>query len=167
MKAESLIYLPANKQLILHLTEHPPADLLQRWENKPLDVEIKLHKEKRSLDANSFLWLLLQKIAEVLHTSKDEVYLQMLERYGQFTHLIVKKNAVDKLIEQWRICRVLGDVNIKGQQGTQVQCFFGSSTYDTAQFSILLNGVVDEAKELGIEVLPQEEVDSMLAQWNT
>ena len=166
MKADSIIYLPLDKQLILHLTEHPSADALQRFENKLLDVEIKLHKEKRSLDANAYLWVLLQKIAEVLHTSKDEVYLQMLERYGQFSHIIVKKQAVDKVIQQWRTCRVLGDVTVGGQQGVQIQCFFGSSTYNTQEFSVLLNGVVDECKALDIETRPQEEIDSMLALWN-
>ena len=55
-------------------------------------TEIKEYREKRSLDANAYMWVLLEKMAASMNTSKDEGYLQMLERYGVFTHIVVKSS---------------------------------------------------------------------------
>ena len=107
----------------------------------------------------------MQKIAEVLHTTKDEVYLEMLSRYGVFTHIIVKPNVVDRVKAEWRTVRELGEVTINGKTGIQLQCFFGSSTYDSKEFSVLLDGVIHEAEELGIETLGQAEADRMIKEW--
>ena len=57
---------------------------------KVLQVQITIKRKQRSLDANAYLWALLGEMARVLYTDKDELYLQMLERYGVFTHIIVR-----------------------------------------------------------------------------
>jgi hypothetical protein len=132
---------------------------------KHLQVEIKQYRAKRSLDANAYLWVLLQQMAEVLNTSKDELYLEMLSRYGVFTHIIVKPNMVEKVKQEWRTVRELGEVTVNGQTGVQLQCYFGSSTYNSKEFSMLLDGVISEAKELGIEVMPPAEIESMKQAW--
>ena len=132
---------------------------------KLLAVEIKQYRQKRSLDANGMLWAILQQIAEAIRSTKDEVYLQMLERYGQFTHIIVKPNIVEKVKHEWRTVRELGEVTVNGQTGIQLQCYFGSHSYDTKEFSVLLNGVIDEARALGIEVITEEEKSLLLQEW--
>ena len=38
---------------------------------KELSVEIKQFRNKRSLDANAYMWVLLSKLSVVLNTSKD------------------------------------------------------------------------------------------------
>lgn len=48
-----------------------------------LDVEIKKHRKKRSLDANSYYWLLCSKLAEAMHVSKPYMHNRLLRRYGQ------------------------------------------------------------------------------------
>lgn len=134
-------------------------------QGKTLDVEIEQHREKRSLDANAYLWVLLSKIAEAIKSSKDEVYLQMLERYGQFTHIIVLPKAVEKIKKEWRTVRELGEVTVNGKKGVQLQCYYGSSTYNSKEFNTLLSGVVDEAKELDIETATPEEQARMISEW--
>jgi hypothetical protein len=133
--------------------------------DKKLSVEIKQHRAARSLDANGYLWALLQQMAEVLKTSKDEIYLQMLERYGVFTHVIVKPDAAERIRNEWRTVRDLGEVKVNGKIGVQLQCYYGSHTYDTKEFSVLLDGVIYEAKELGIETLPPEQINDMKNEW--
>jgi hypothetical protein len=123
------------------------------------------YRNKRSLDANAYMWVLLQKMAEVLHTSKDELYLEMLSKYGVYTHMIVKPNAVERTMQIWRTARVLGEVTVNGQTGIQLQCYYGSSTYDTKEMSFLIDRVVDECKELGIETLPPAELEEMKRMW--
>ena len=142
------------------------ADLKNSIENgKLLVVEVKQYHQHRSLNSNAFLWVMLEKMAGVLNTTKDELYLLMLERYGVFTHLIVKEIAAERIIREWRTVRNLGPVVIGGTKGIQLQCYFGSSTYDTAEMSRLIDGVVSECREVGIETLPDETIKSMNYEW--
>lgn len=132
---------------------------------KILDISIKQYRKKRSLDANGMLWVILNEIAIVLGTSKDEVYLEMLSRYGVFTHVIVKLEVVEKIKREWRTVKELGEVTVNGQTGIQLQCYFGSSTYNTKEFSTLLEGVIYEAKELGIDTITDREKEELLSKW--
>lgn len=132
---------------------------------KKLRIEAKKYRNRRSLDANAYLWVLLQKIAEVLRTDKWSVYLQMLKRYGQFTYIVVKPGAVEAVKKQWRECEEIGEIDVNGTKAVQMLCYYGSSTYDTKDFSILLDGVISEAKDLGIETLPSEELERMMEQY--
>ena len=131
-----------------------------------LSIKAVKHRNKRSLDANAYCWVILQKIAEVLHQDKWNVYLEMLGKYGVFTHIIVKPNVVDKVKEEWRTVKELGEVSVNGITGIQLQCYFGSSTYNTKEMSVLIDGIVYEAKELGIETLPPDELERMKIEWN-
>lgn len=132
-----------------------------------LSIRAVKYREKRSLDANAYLWVLLQKMAEVLHQDKWNIYLEMLGRYGVFTHIIVKPNVVEKVKEEWRTVKELGEVCVNGTTGIQLQCYFGSSTYNSKEMSVLIDGVVSEAKEMGIETLPPYELERMKAEWQT
>lgn len=132
---------------------------------KKLEVTIVPERKKRSLNCNSYLWLLLGEMAAKLRTSKDELYLEMLSRYGVFTHVVVKPNVVDRVKAEWRTVRELGEVTINGQTGIQLQCYFGSSTYNTQEFTRLLDGVISEAKELGITLISDADKAIMLAEW--
>ena len=144
------------------------AELKQVLERgKVLSVEIKQHRERRSLDANAYLWVLLQQLAEVLDTTKDELYLQMLERYGVFTHIVVKPQVAERVKQEWRTVRELGQVTVNGKSGVQLQCYFGSSTYDSREMAHLIDGVVSECKEMGIETMPEEELKLLLTEWGT
>ena len=132
---------------------------------KELVCEIKQYRAKRSLDSNSYLWVILNEMATILKTNKDELYLEVLSRYGVFTHVIVKPEIVSRVIEQWRTARELGEVTINGKTGIQIQCYFGSSTYTNLEMSKLLEGVVSEAKELGINTVTPKEMELMHKAW--
>ena len=132
---------------------------------KLLAVEIKQKRKGRSLDSNAYLWVLLSKMAAALNTSKDELYLEMLDRYGIFTHIVVKPSVVDRVKEEWRTVRELGEVTVNGKTGVQLMCFFGSSTYNTKEMSVLIDGVVSECKELGIETIPSDQLENLKKSW--
>lgn len=133
--------------------------------NRDLAIEIKKKSEKRSKDANSYAWHLMQKIGKYICKSKDEVYIDMLGRYGVFTHIIVKPSVVERVEEEWRLVRNLGEVTINGKTGIQLQCYFGSSTYTTEEMAVFIDGIVSECKEMGIETLSNEEIDKMKKEW--
>ena len=127
--------------------------------------QIEKEKKLRSLNANSYLWLMCDKIANAIGSDKDSVYLEMLERYGVFTHIVVKPNVVNKVAEQFKLVRELGEVTINGTTGIQLQVYYGSHTYDTKEMSNLLNGVVSEAQFLGIQTLEDIEINRLIREW--
>ena len=120
--------------------------IIQWLLNQPQDIlfEIKEHKEKRSNNANRLLWHCLDQIAKAMIPPADkwDVYLMMLKRYGKFTYICVKPNVVDAMKKQWRESEVIGHVDINGQDSVQMLCYFGSHTYDTKEFSVLLDGII-------------------------
>lgn len=139
-----------------------PKELIQ-WlfdQDKNKLFEIKEHKEKRSLNANALFWNLVGKIADAIRSSKDEVYLLMLKRYGQSEKVYISKD-VD-------ITGYFNYFEASGEYGNmrEYTIFKGSSEYNTEEMSILIDGVISEAKELGIETLPPWEIERMVQRWN-
>lgn len=132
---------------------------------KKLRIKAVQYREKRSLDANAYLWVLLQKLAEALRSDKWSIYLQMLKRYGQFTYIVVKPGAVEAVKRQWRECEEVGKIDVNGTEAVQMLCYYGSSTYDTKEMSVLIDGVVSECQELGIETLPPNELQRIKESW--
>lgn len=132
---------------------------------KKLRIKAVQYREKRSLDANAYLWVLLGKIATVLRADKWDIYLKMLKRYGKYTYIVVKPSVVDAVKKQWREVEELGEISVNGQTGIQLLCYFGSSTYDTQEMAVLIDGVIGEAQELEIETLPPAEIRRMKEQW--
>ena len=130
-----------------------------------LNIEAVKYSRKRSLDANGLLWALLGQIATALRTDKWDIYLQMLKRYGKYTYICVKPNAVDAVKNQWRECEEIGEVDINGRKAVQLLCYFGSSTYNTREFSVLLDGVISEMKEMGLATPLSKDMERALAQW--
>lgn len=128
--------------------------------NNSTPYRLKLLKwtEKRSPDANAYLWVLCSKMAEVLGTSKDEVYEELLQRYGLVDDEIVitVKKSVDmsKVEGHWHLLKSddkwCGYIRIRG-----------TSEYDRREMAHFLDMVVEDAKELGIETLPPAELERM------
>lgn len=75
----------------------------------------------------------------------------MLKRYGKFTYIVVRESAVEAVKRQWRESEVIGEVVVNGQKAVQMLCYFGSSTYNTQEFSVLLDGVISEMQEIGLQ----------------
>ena len=132
-----------------------------------LSIRAVKYREKRSLDANALLWVCLGQIAGAMSPPADkwDIYLQMLKRYGKYTYICVKPNVVEAVKQQWRECEVIGEVNINGKTAVQLLCYFGSSTYDAKEFSVLLDGVISEMVEMGIQAPTSEEMRRSLELW--
>ena len=134
-------------------------------QGKRLTVEVTREKKRRSLDANAYLWVLLGKMAAVLQTDKDAVYIEMLSRYGVYTHVVVKPQVAERVKQEWRTVRELGEVTVNGKVGIQLQCYFGSSSYTTAEMATLIDGVISECKDMGIETATPAELARMKGEW--
>lgn len=132
---------------------------------KDLDITAKPHREKRSLNANALLWACIGDIAKAVHADRWEIYLSLLKRYGKYTYVCVKPQAVEMLKRQWREVEEIGPIDIHGQTAMQLLCFYGSSTYNTEDFGHLLEGTLSEMKELGLSLPMPNNIRDALAQW--
>lgn len=140
---------------------------IDKIKDKLLRITAKQYREKRSPDSNAYAWVLMQKIAEANHSDKWSVYLEMLEKYSRaFTHIIVRPDVVDRVKEEWRTVRDLGEITVNGQTGIQLQCYFGSSTFDTKEMSVFIDGLIEECRQLEIETLPPNEIERMKREWD-
>ena len=134
---------------------------------KQVSVEAKVHRQRRSLDANSYCWVLSQKIAEAIGNTKEYVYKQAIKQVGQFEIVPIRDDVVEKWIQAWESkglgwqAEVLEKSKLEGY--TNIINYYGSSVYDTKNFSILLNEIIHQAKELGIETITEDKKKVLLS----
>lgn len=155
-----------NEWLVSLRLHHADEEPLNQLSSEPvLDISIDKPKKRRSLNANALLWKCLGDIAADRRADKWEIYLEMLKRYGQYTYIVIKPKAYPMLKRQWRECEQIGEIDIHGERAIQCLCYYGSSTYDSKEFSVLLDGVISEMKELGLETPMPEIVRSAIEEW--
>jgi hypothetical protein len=139
-----------------------------------VDVISKKHRKKRSLDANSYFHVLVGKIADELGISKTRCKNILIGRYGQQEFLddgqqvILKCNIpVSKMYEnEFLHCLPCGCKEENGNEVVFYKVFRGSHTLDTREMSILIEGTVQEAKDLGIETMPPDKLKELLSKWH-
>ena len=131
------------------------------------ELDIRSVRKHRSLDANRYFWALVREIAVLLHTSEDEVYLGMLERYGVCEILPIQPESekLESLKKKWRLVVDMGDCEVNETKMRKVKCFYGSSQYDTREMSHLIDGTISECQKMGIPTLPPAEIERMVEAW--
>lgn len=131
--------------------------------------EVKEYRKKRSLNANSYAWVLCSSIANILGSTKEEVYKKVIREVGEFEVIPIRKDAVEKFIKIWR-SKGLGwlcDAKPSKLDGyVNVTVYYGSSVYDTQQMSRLINSLVDEAKVLGIVTLDELKIKELIDRYD-
>lgn len=134
-----------------------------------VDVTVKKHREKRSLDANAYAWALMDKLAEATGTPTSEVYRQAVKDVGGNTEIVcVREKAVQKLCGGWNKNGIgwqteVMDSKIDGCKN--VVLYYGSSTFDTKQMSRLIDNIVQDCKAVGIETLTPQQLDALKEDW--
>ena len=132
--------------------------------DKEYQVEIKEYRKKRSLNANAYAWVLINKIANVMRLSKEEVYLNMLKHYGQSQ--IVSIVSEVNLTGYFKYFEVIGTSTLNNKEFNHIKVYKGSSEYDTKEMSIFIDGIVQEAKQLDIETLTPNQLAELKSLWN-
>lgn len=131
-------------------------------DGKTYTVEIKDKKEKRSREANAYAWVLLGRLAEKLHISKEDIYRELIKNIGGNSEIVcVQNKAVERLCDGWErngIGWVTDTMESKIDGCTNVILYYGSSTYDTVQMHRLIALIVQECEQQGIETLTPEEL---------
>ena len=156
-------------------TDENAEKIFDSFNGHEVEIEVKRRSEKRSLDANAYYWVIVTKISEKLNVSKPYLHNLMLRRYGQIALLDDKavyvvipdteKAELQTLEAETYHLKPTSQVKC-GRDGMTYRTYMmlrGSSDYNTAEMSILIDGAVSEAKELGIETLPPDKIKEMMA----
>lgn len=128
------------------------------------NYEIERKRKKRSTDANALCWAVCTEIANELRTDKESIYVDMLKRYGQ-SDVVSVLSSVD-VKGYFKYYDEFGKGTVNGKEFTHYRVYKGSSEYDTREMSILIDGIIDEAKTLGIEVISEREKSLLLQEWD-
>ena len=149
-------------------------DIVEQLKNEnKLTIELKKWRQKRSLDANSYCWVLCDKIAKELCkdgtiVTKEDVYKDAILQIGSFEPFIVQEKTYMNFKRIWEkqgLGFLVQEVS-KKDKCIKVNCYYGSSTYNTKEMSLLIECIVELAKTLNIETKPQSEIDSLLEEWD-
>ena len=137
--------------------------IFQLDNNKLYDVKITEHRNKRSKNANSYMWELVGKMADVLGSGKEEIYLQELKKYGQSLLIPVKRGSLPNGYFKYYEFECVSTIN--GKEADWYKVYKGSSDYDTKEMSILIDGVVSDCKELEIPTIDDYQIELMIKDW--
>ena len=131
------------------------------WQlDKEKRYEIKEYKEKRSINSNAYAWKLITEIGNVLRKSKEEVYLQMLKDYGQ-SEIVSMLSSINPE-GYFKYYEKFGTGVVNKKEFTHYKIFKGSSEFDKKEMSIFIDGIIQEAKSVGIQTLDEIEIEELI-----
>ena len=139
-------------------------------DDKEYSLVIDKAVKKRSNDANRYFWELVGKLSEKINVSPEDIYRTYIKDIGgNYEVLPIKDEAVDTWKSIWRQrgigwqCDVIGESKLRGY--TNVICYYGSSTYNSKQFSRLIDFCIQDCKTQGIETMTPTELESLMANY--
>lgn len=147
------------------------AATYDKLKDGPVAVEIKKATKKRSKDANSLCWAMCHDIGNAIvpPVPKEEVYRKAIREVGEYEPLPIRADAVETFQRRWAakgtgwFAEVIDDSKLPGYK--LVFAYYGSSTYDTAEMSRLIDYLVEDARNMGIPIPASKEQEEALRAW--
>ncbi len=163
--ADFLFITPERQRLTIDVFD----DLRELYEKlKDSDVEIKITRrtQKRSLDANAYMWVLLDKLAAETGIPIKILYFDYLRNVGGNMEVYCGiPKAIDALCADWETRGTFGypydrfPSKIEGCEN--VRLYYGSSTFDSVTMARMIDNIVMDCKQFGIETMPDDELKSL------
>lgn len=152
MKAKILKREQYSAGVNLNLIIQDEPEVLEELMKLPEEVDLKIKRfaKKRSKNANDYFWELVGQMADKLHATKEEIYFEQLKKYGQSVTVTVKE-GVELDRAGIKYYEKLKDGLYRNTKFVAYRVFIGSSQYNTQEMSVLIEGTVQDAKELGIQ----------------
>lgn len=143
----------------LSLPRHHAEDL-KALVDVDVAVDVKKWRNKRSLSANAYCWVLITQIAQSMTPpmNKEEVYVEMLKRYGQGGFISIQADKASDVTRAFDYYVQKGEGEVNGKKFLHYMVYVGSSKYNTKEMATFISGIVEEAKDLGIETLTPDEL---------
>jgi hypothetical protein len=155
--------------LLTIATRENIGPLFDELHETDVDVTVKKHREKRSLDANAYFWVLVDRLAEKTRIPKTDIYRRYIREIGGNHEMVcVIDSAVKKLRNGWEHNGLGWQTDTMPSRipgCTNVILYYGSSTYNTRQMSHLIDMAVQDCQEQNIETLSPEKLAGMMEEW--
>lgn len=169
-KLKDLLRLQGGEWIVSFTTREDPGSLFDELKDVPVRVEIKKASKHRSLSANNYAWVLIDKLAEKTGKSTTEIYKAMIIEIGGVSDYYgVKEAAYEAFCDLWTQGHLGRQVEIiPGSEKpgwVNVRAWKGSSDFDSAQMARLIDLLVQEAENQGIPTVPDKEIERMKSQW--
>ena len=125
-------------------------------------VKVTTYSKRRSLSQNAYMWVLIGELAAKLKIGKDDVYRTYIRDNGIYEVIPIKAEAVERFTNVWAarglgwVCEVLRESKIGGY--VNVIAYYGSSSYNSAEISRIIDAVIEDCKAQGINTMELSEV---------
>ena len=169
-KLKDIMRTPDGEWVISFTTRENPVSMFYRLKDHEVKVEISKASKPRSLSANNFAWVLIDKIAEKMNLKSSEVYQNAIREIGGISKNVgIPEDYFEEFKRLW-----IGDhlgrqvVIIPGSTKPgwiNVKAWKGSSDFDSAQMARFIDSLIQDAESLGIPTIPDSEVERMVSQW--
>lgn len=156
-----------NKYLLTIEATGNVREVFDELQDVDCDIKIKKHREKRSLDANAYMWVLCDRLAEAIGSTKVAIYRDAIRDVGIFKDFTLSHYEAPSLEKAWSM---LGTGWLTERIGFDddnvfVRCYYGSSMYNKRQMARLLDYIIQDCKNVGVETMTPEEIARLKAVW--
>lgn len=147
------------------------VDEIKRKVGKVFQMKISEYRKSRTLTQNAYYWALVGKLKNVLRTNEDELHIQLLQRYGQDQKdengntVIFSLRSDISPVGILKYSKAIGTGEVNGAEFTHYKALKGSSEMDTAEMNTLIDGLISECKEVGIETDTPQELERLKGLW--
>lgn len=170
--ADMRIKLDGDVELLLTVNadKNHIGELIRKANEKPYTVEIGPEKKVKSMNANSYMWVICDKIAKKIQkNTKEDIYRHAIREVGVWEDNPKPIDKAQEHIETWNSIGIgwfSEEMRFSKLNGyTVVRDYYGSSVYNSKQMSVLIDYIVDQAKELDIETMTPAELERMKGEW--
>ena len=140
-----------SESLISFIIPNYQADV--KLEDKEYKLELTPIKTKRSLQQNKYMWQVISDIAKHEGMDSDEVYAQIVKQANIKTDIFqVLPEAIERLSRVFKLV-VERDkrTSPKGIEMVVVECYYGSSQFDSKEMSDFIDKLLFYAQTVGID----------------
>ena len=146
---------------------------LKAYEEKELVIKISPYSPKRSLNANAYFHSLCSQIGKKVNRPQIWIKNKLIAEYGQPDPISESERAIIKtnvdLDKMWLLEAVhVRFIRVTIENEKEVywyELMRPSHTYTVKEMSELIDGTVQEAKELGIPTITDAEMERILNAW--
>lgn len=147
------------------MTENRRLDgIIQKIKSGKYEFIFRKKKKTKSVSANAYMWVLCDEVARILQSTKDEVYRQAVANVGVFFPLSCESAAFARTRAVWESQGAGFFCNVTREQAgrTEFNAYVGSSKYTQEELSRLIEELVAEAENLGIDTKASRECRALI-----
>lgn len=168
-RLKELLWLAGGEWVVSFITRENPGLIFNDLKDAPVNIEIKKAQKHRSMEANRYAWVLIDQIASKTKLKASEVYRNAIRDIGGVSEsMYMKTEAVATFRQIWEYGHTGNQVEVldEDENGwSTIRIYYGSSTYNSAQMSALLDSLIQDAEALGIPTITPKEEERMLGKW--